>query len=80
MCMCINELASWAGCACWLGLAGWAGWAGLHAGLLVKTQRSIVACIFKHISSNVMCMFAHMCSMQSIHPEAANIHNSQLRE
>ena len=72
MCMCINELASWAGCACWLGLAGWAGWAGLHAGLLVKTQRSIVACNFNHISSNVTCMFA-------TDTENASIHNSKLR-
>ena len=68
MCMCINELASWAGCACWLGLAGWAGWAGLHAGLLVKTQ---IACIFKHISSNVMCM---SCSLYT-RVQTYTIHN-----
>ena len=59
--------------------AGWAWLAGL-AGLACMlwaagedSKEYIVACIFKH-------MFAHMCSMQSIHPEAANIHNSQLRE
>ena len=77
MCMCINELASWAGCACWLGLAGWAGWAGLHAGLLQHGEDSKeYSCM--HFQAYIQQCDVHV--MQSIHPEAANIHNSQLRE